>query len=109
VELNEKSQPLTAFYTPTHGLVQQCTLPIRTTNSVAEFVRVVTKILQDLIPRVCMPYMDNIAVKGPKDNYNSETLLPGVRRFVRDHIININKTLWNLEMAGATASGFKSE
>jgi hypothetical protein len=78
VELDEKLRPLTAFYTPTHGLVQQCTLPIGTTNSVAEFVRVVTKILQDLIPRVCMPYMDDIAVKGLKDNYDLETLLPGV-------------------------------
>jgi transposase InsO family protein len=109
VELHEESRPLTAFYTPTHGLVQQCTLPMGTTNSVAEFVRVVTKILQDLIPKACMPYMDDIAVKGPKDSYNVETMIEGVRRFVGEHIVNIDKVLWNLEMAGATASGFKSE
>jgi hypothetical protein len=40
-----------------------------------------------------MPYMDDIAVKGLKSNYKSETLLPGVQRFVREHIINIDKTL----------------
>jgi hypothetical protein len=78
VELNKGSQALTAFYTPTYSLVQQCTLPIGTINSVAEFVRVVTKILQDLILRVYMPYMDDIAVKGPKSDYESETLLPSV-------------------------------
>jgi hypothetical protein len=58
--------------------VQQCTLLMGTTNLVAEFVRVVTKILQDLILRVCMLYMDDIAVKGPKDDYDLETLLLGV-------------------------------
>jgi hypothetical protein len=78
VELYEDSRPLIAFYTLTHGLVQQCTLPIGTTNSVAEFVRVVMKILQDLIPKACMPYMDDIAVKGPKDSYNVETMIEGV-------------------------------
>ena len=109
VELHEDSRPLTAFYTPTHGLVQQCTLPMGTTNSVAEFVRVVTKILQNLIPKACMPYMDDIAVKGPKEDYGGETLIPGVRRFIAEHIGNIDKVLHNLEMAGATASGFKSD
>ena len=80
-----------------------------TTNSVAEFVRVVTKILQNLIPKACMPYMDDIAVKGPKEDYDGETLIPGIRRFIGEHIVNIDKVLHNLEMAGATASGFKSD
>jgi hypothetical protein len=109
VELHPESRALTAFFTPSHGLVQQCTLPMGTTNSVAEFVRVVTKILQDLVPHVCMPYMDDIAVKGPKTDYNGELLIPGVRRFVGEHIMNIDKVLRNLELAGATASGFKSD
>jgi hypothetical protein len=61
-----------------HGLVQQCTLPIGTTNLVAEFVQVVTKILQDLIPKACMPYIDDIAVKGLKDSYNVKTIIEGV-------------------------------
>jgi hypothetical protein len=109
VELHPISRPLTAFFTPTHGLVQQCTLPMGTTNSVAEFVRVVTKILQDLVPHCCMPYMDDIAVKGPKTDYAGELLEPGIRRFIGEHIVNIDRVLRNLEMAGATASGLKSD
>jgi hypothetical protein len=109
VMLHPESRPMTAFFTPSHGLVQQCTLPMGTTNSVAEFVRVVTKVLQNLIPHCCMPYMDDIAVKGPKDNYNNALMEPGIRRFIGEHIINIDKVLCNLELSGATASGFKSD
>jgi hypothetical protein len=109
VELHPNSRPLTAFYTPQHGLVQQCTLPMGTTNSVAEFVRVVTKILQDIMPDACLPYMDDIAVKGPKTDYDGKELLPGVRRFIGEHIMNIDKVLQRLEWAEATASGFKSD
>jgi hypothetical protein len=109
VSLHTDSRPMTAFFTPSHGLVQQCTLPMGTTNSVAEFVRVVTKILQDLIPHRCMPYMDDIAVKGPKDAYHGALMEQGVRRFIGEHIVNIDKVLRNLELAGATASGFKSD
>jgi adenine deaminase len=80
-----------------------------TTNSVAEFVRVVTKILQDLIPHRCMLYMDDIAVKGLKDAYYRALIEQGVQQFIREYIININKVLRNLELAGATALGFKSD
>jgi hypothetical protein len=69
---------MTAFFTLSYGLVQQCTLPMGTTNSVAEFVRVVTKILQDLIPHRCMLYMDDIAVKGLKDAYYGALMEQGV-------------------------------
>jgi hypothetical protein len=109
VALHPESRPMTAFFTPSHGLVQQCTLPMGTTNSVAEFVRIVTKILQDLIPHCCMPYMDDIAVKGPKTDYGGELMELGIRRFIGEHIINIDRVLLNLELAGATASGFKSD
>jgi hypothetical protein len=109
VMLHPESRPMTAFFTPSHGLIQQCTLPMGTTNSVAEFVRVVTKVLQNLIPHYYMPYIDDIAVKGPKDNYNNALIEPGIRRFIREHIINIDKVLYNLELSEATASGFKSD
>jgi hypothetical protein len=56
-----------------------------------------------------MPYMDDIAVKGSKDNYNNALMEPGIRRFIREYIINIDKVLCNLELSGATASGFKSD
>jgi hypothetical protein len=37
--------------------------------------------------------MDDIAVKGPKTDYEDKELLPGVRRFIGEHIMNIDKVL----------------
>ena len=108
VELHVDSRPLTAFATPL-GLVQQCTLPMGTTNSVAEFIRVVTKILQDQIPYRCLPYMDDIAVKGPKTDYDEEEIEPGIRRFIAKHLCNLDCVLADMERAGVTASGAKSD
>jgi hypothetical protein len=108
VDLHPDSRPMTAFWTPL-GLVQQCTLPMGTTNSVAQFVRIVTKILRDQIPHRCMPYMDDIAVKGPKSNYGEEEVEPGLRRYIVEHICNIDHVLADMELAGCTASGAKSD
>ena len=87
-----KSRDLTAFQTPL-GLLRQTTLPMGGTNSVAQFVRIVTKILEDLIPHDCMPFVDDIAVKGPRTIYENEEVLPGVRRFVMEHIQSLDRTL----------------
>lgn len=53
----------TTFNTPI-GLLRMCTLPQGATNSVAQFIRVITRILFDLIPDVCRPFVDDIAVKA---------------------------------------------
>lgn len=108
IGLHPDSRHLTAFQTPL-GLVQQCTLPMGTTNSVAEFVRVVTKVLADHIPKRAMPFMDDVAVKGPKTDYDGEESLPGVRRFVLEHFLNLDAVLADIERAGCTASGHKSD
>lgn len=39
--------------------------------------------------------------------YDEEEVMPGIRRYVYQHIRNINQTLYNLELAGLTASGNK--
>ena len=49
IELDVRSRDLTGFQTPI-GLLRMTTLPQGATNSVAQFVRIVTKILEDLIP-----------------------------------------------------------
>jgi hypothetical protein len=49
VELDKKSRDLTAFQIPL-GLLRQTTLLQGATNLVGQFVRIVTKILEDLIP-----------------------------------------------------------
>jgi Reverse transcriptase (RNA-dependent DNA polymerase) len=101
VPLNERSRDLTAFHTPLR-LLRQTTLPQGATNSVAQFVRIVTKILEDLIPHDCMPFLDDVGVKGPTTTYNNTEVLPGVRRFVMEHIQALDRTLERIERAGCT-------
>ncbi|KAK1914337.1 hypothetical protein P3342_007583 [Pyrenophora teres f. teres] len=90
VELHKNSRDITAFSTPL-GLVRQCTLPMGTTNSIAEFVRVMTKICRDHIPNRCMPYLDDVCVKGPKTTYDEEEIEPGIRRYVAEHLSNMDQ------------------
>src|SRR5436190_21431643 len=101
VPLDVKSRDLTAFHTPL-GLLRQTTLPQGATNSVAQFVRIVTKILEDLIPHDCMPFLDDVGVKGPMTTYNNTEVLPGVRKFVMEHIQALDRTLERIEWAGCT-------
>ena len=108
VSLDVRSRDITAFSTPL-GLVRQCTLPMGATNSVAEFVRVITKIVREHIPRVAMPYLDDICIKGPKTDYYQEEVLPGIRRFIVEHLQNVDRVLADVERAGATISGHKSD
>ena len=77
-------------------------MPQGATNLVAQFVRIVTKILEDLIPHDYMPFLNDIGVKGPRTTYNGEEVLPGVRRFVMEHIQALDRTLEQLERAGCT-------
>jgi hypothetical protein len=81
------------------------------TNSVAQFCRVVLRILQGHIPDVAMPFLDDVGVKGPKSRYNDEEVpeLPGIRKFVLEHIQNLDAVLADLERAGATISAVKSK
>ncbi|RYP39740.1 hypothetical protein DL768_010696 [Monosporascus sp. mg162] len=77
-------------------------MPQGFTNSVAHFCRMVGRILHNLMPDVARPFVDDVTVKGPKTKYNEEEIFPGIRRFVYKHIVNINKTLLNCELASAT-------
>ena len=108
VELARVSRDLTGILTPL-GLLRQTTLPQGGTNSVAQFVRIVVKILEDLIPHAARQFVDDIGVKGPRRRYGDSEVLPGVRRFVAEHIRNLDQTLLNIELAGATISGEKSQ
>ena len=107
LDLDVRSRDMTAFMTPL-GLLRMTTPPQGATNSVAQFVRVVMTILEDLFPGVAMPFMDDIGVKGPYSDYGGEMTLPGIRRFVYEHIRNLDKTLERIERAQATI-GEKSQ
>lgn len=108
VALDKKCRDMTAFMTPI-GLLRNTTLPQGGTNSVAQFVRIVTKILEELMPHICLPFMDDIGVKGPRTTYGNKEDSPGIRRFVRLHIQWLDAVLATLERAGCTLSGAKSQ
>ena len=101
IELDVQSRDLTGFQTPI-GLLRMTTLPQGATNSVAQFVRIVTKILEDLIPTDCLPFLDDVGVKGPTTAYNGEEAFPGVRKYVLEHIQALDRTLVRIERAGCT-------
>jgi hypothetical protein len=65
-------------------------------------------ILEDLFPHIAMPFLDDIRVKGPYTDYDNKESLPGIRRFVYEHIQNLDKTMECLERAGACI-GAKSQ
>lgn len=48
-------------------------------------------------------------VKRPKTKYYNEELAPGIRRYVLEHIKNLDKVLADLERAGVTIAGAKSQ
>src|SRR5271156_372945 len=81
IELDSKSRDMTVFITPLR-LFRQTTLPQGATNSIAQFVRIVTKILEKHIPHICLPFMDDVGIKGPKTIYDGEEVVPGIRRYM---------------------------
>ncbi len=63
VELDVRSRDIIAFQTPLR-LLQMTRLPQGAINSPVQFIQIVTKILQKLIPHNCDPFMDDVGVKG---------------------------------------------
>ncbi len=53
--------------------------------------------------------MENIRVKGPKTLYDNEEVAPGIRRYIVEHIQSLDAVLADLERAGVTISGAKSQ
>lgn len=72
-----QSRDLTDFQTPL-GLMRMTTLPQGATNSVAQFVRIITKILADHIPQNALPFIDDVGVKGPKTTYDNQLVESGI-------------------------------
>ena len=61
------------------------------------------------------PFIDDIAVEPKTKSYfrdsngRPEEVVPGIRRFVREAIVSLDKVLADIERAGATISGENSE
>jgi len=85
------------------------------TNSVSIFHDDVTYILRDEIPKYTLPYIDDVPIRGPKTQYELpegrvETLdrNPRIRKFVFEHLENVNRILQRMKHARGTFSGPKT-
>ena len=50
---------------------------------------------------ITKPFVNNIGIKGFKTRYKKEKIFPKIRRFIFEHIINIDKFLFNYKLAEA--------
>jgi hypothetical protein len=113
-DLAEGSRDYTTFQTP-FGAMRLVKLPMGWTNSVPIFHDDVTYILQEEIPHVTIPYIDDVPVRGPATRYETEEgdyeRIPenkGIRRFVWEHFQNLNRVVTRMIYAGGTFSGKKA-
>ncbi|SRR6266536_5810520 len=74
-------------------------------------MRIITKILEKLIPHVYIFFINDVNVKGPKTKYGDAQTFPDIRRFVLKHIQNLDTVLADLERerVNTTLSGAKSQ
>jgi hypothetical protein len=107
------SRDLTAFATPL-GLLRLTSMPMGYTNSPAEFQKCMVFILRDEIPQVANIFIDDLPIKGPATIYpdkdgNPEVLKenPGIRRFIWEHALDVNRIMHRIKRAGATFSAKK--
>ena len=112
--LDPASRDMTTFQTP-YGALRLVTLPMGWTNSVPIFHEDVTAILKEEIPEFTTPYIDDVPVRGPSSRYELpdgtyETIPEnkGIRRFVWEHINNVNRILQRMKYCGGTFSGKKT-
>ena len=49
-----------------------------------------------------MPFLNNVGIKGLYINYNSKEALLGIRRYILEHIQNLNKILKRIKRARAS-------
>jgi hypothetical protein len=94
---------LTTFFTPLR-LLRNTTLLQGATNFIAQFVKIINLILEDINPKVAIPFLNDVSIKGPYTNYNGEEALPDIQRFILEHIQNLDKILDRIERARASIS-----
>lgn len=85
------------------------------TNSVPIFHDDVTYALQAEVPEFTIPYINDVPIRGPATRYETEEgdfeRVPennGIRRFVWEHMLNVNRIIQRIKYVGATFSGQKS-
>src|SRR6266436_4421628 len=91
------------------GSLRQTTLPQGYTNSPTEFQRRTTHMVGPMIPNKADVFIDDCALKGPKNYYGHETTQENahVRCFVWEYAHNLQELLARIQESGATVSGTK--
>jgi hypothetical protein len=109
--IHPESRPLTAFQTPSHGLLQITSLPMGYTNSVPEFQNCMNLILQDKIASKAGVFIDDIGIKDNlappgMDGWKTEVILQNKRicKFVWEHTQEVHCILHHIACAGGTFS-----
>ncbi|GBG82035.1 hypothetical protein CBR_g34216 [Chara braunii] len=106
VLMGANSRPMTAMHTR-RGMIHMNVAPQGWTNAVAMVERHMVRAMQSVSPHITQPYIDDLVVKGPKEKDEQE-VMPGIRRFVWDHVQDLCKVLDLLKEHNLTASGTKS-
>jgi hypothetical protein len=86
VKLDPKCRDIIIFII-LFSLLRQTIILQKTTNSIVQFVQIVTKILKKYIPHVYLPFINNISIKRPKTTYNNKKVVSRIRRYILKHII----------------------
>jgi hypothetical protein len=109
-----KSCNLTTFQTPL-GTFHLTSIPMGWSNSVPIFHADVTYTLQDKIPNVTIPFLNNAPIKGPPTryeqpdgSYKTHPDNPGIHRFVWEHFQNLNRVVQRIKYVSCTWSGPKA-
>lgn len=112
VALDVDSQDPTTFDTPI-GTLHLAHIPQGWTGSMPIFHGHMAFLLQDEM-EAAPNFVDDVPGLGPKTRYELEgggyEVLednPGIRRFVWEHLVDVNQVLHRLKHAGATASAKK--
>ena len=111
--LDERSRDLTTIQMPL-GTYRLKVLPMGYTNSLQIMHGDITFILNEEIPDTALPYADDVIVKGGFTRYELESGMfetlpenPGIRRFVYEHLTDVNRVLQRVKVVGGTFSGKK--
>ena len=90
--LDKRDRDITVIYTPLKLLYQTILLQ-EALNSVAQFVRIISKILKSISLNAVRVFLDNIRVKEPKTKYNRIKVSSSLYQYIFEHLINLEKTL----------------
>ncbi|KAJ5651602.1 gag-pol polyprotein [Penicillium longicatenatum] len=99
---------MTAIMTPM-GLVRMVIILQGGANSVAQCQRVVQFVLADAYGKAVQAFLDDFGIKGPKTTYNDEMAFSRVRRYILEHLQNLDKALYLLELTRIVISAKKSQ